>query len=177
MASFRNLILVSLCLLRRSCFVFFLSDLFSKSNRGYFLHGNSFFFQDNPEMIQMLSMLGEKLEWRKKKNSNQVNPQVSPRSLGVELRPQLHVRRRVLPLHLLSFPPRKFPENIQPTTDCRSYQYAGLTCNAAPQLKAPWEGLMFKFLTKSQIIFSLSPAACLFLNKVHISYGILSRDC
>ena len=80
----------------------------------------------------MLSMLGEKLEWRKKKNSNQVNPQVSPRSLGVELRPQLHVRRRVLPLHLLSFPPRKFPENIQPTTDCRSYQYAGLTCNAAP---------------------------------------------
>ena len=28
----------------------------------------------------------------------------------------------VLPLHLLSFPPK----------DCRSYQYAGLTCNAAP---------------------------------------------
>ena len=76
----------------------------------------------------MLSMLGEKLEWRKKKNSNQVNPQVS---LGVELRPQLDVRRRVLPLHLLSFPSWKFPENIQPTTDCRSYQYAGLTCNAA----------------------------------------------
>ena len=31
----------------------------------------------------MLSILGEKLGWRKKKkNSNQVNPQVSPESLG-----------------------------------------------------------------------------------------------
>ena len=177
MASFRNLILVSLCLLRRSLFcIFFVRPLLQEQSR-LFSSREFFFFQDNPEMIQMLSMFGEKLEWRKKKNSNQVNPQVPPRSLGVELRPQLHVRRRVLPLHLLSFPPRKFPENIQPTTDCRSYQYAGLTCNAAPQLKAPWEGLMFKFLTKSQIIFSLSPAACLFLNKVHISYGILSRDC
>ena len=30
----------------------------------------------------MLSILGEKLGWRKKKNSNQVNPQVSLESLG-----------------------------------------------------------------------------------------------
>ena len=41
------------------------------------------FFLDNPKMIQMLSILGEKLVWRKKKkHSNQVNPQVSPKSLS-----------------------------------------------------------------------------------------------
>ena len=54
---------------------------------------------------------------------------------GVELRPQLHVRRRLLPLHLLrvsSPPPRKFLMNIQASIDCRCYRYAGLPCNAAP---------------------------------------------
>ena len=54
---------------------------------------------------------------------------------GVELRPQLHVRRRVLPLHLpgvkVSPSLRKFPMNIQANTDSRSYWYAGLPCNAA----------------------------------------------
>ena len=58
--------------------------------------------------------------------------------------------------------------NIQASIDWRSYHYAGLACNAAPWFKAPWEGLMFKFLTKSQIIFFMFPAACSFLNKVHI---------
>ena len=67
MASFRNLILVSSWSLRPCLFcIFFFFYLFSKSNRGYFLHGNLFFLH-NPKMIQMLSILGEKLGSRKKK--------------------------------------------------------------------------------------------------------------
>ena len=127
------------------------------------------FFLDNPKMIQMLSILGEKLVWRKKKNTvTKSTHKYRQNRWGVELRPQLHVRRRLLPLHLVrvsSPPPRKFLMNIQASIDCRSYHYAGLPCNAAPQFKAPWEDLTFKFLTK----FFRFPAACSFLNKVHIS--------
>ena len=57
---------------------------------------------------------------------------------GVESRPEIHKMRRAptppTKGHSLSYilPPRKFPMNIQANTDCRSYQYAGLACNAAP---------------------------------------------
>ena len=49
---------------------------------------------------------------KEKKNSNQVNPQVSPESLRsrTQAAPELHVRRRVLSLHPLrvsSPPPSK----------------------------------------------------------------------
>ena len=55
---------------------------------------------------------------KEKKHSNQVNPQVSPESLGS--------RTQASP------PPRKFLMNIQASIDCRCYRYAGLPCNAAP---------------------------------------------
>ena len=108
----------------------------------------------------MLSILGEKLRWRKRnKTVTKSTHKYRQNHWGVELKPQLHMRRRVLPLHLRRVTesppsPRKFSMNIQANTDFRSYQYAGLPCNAAPQFKAPWEGLMFKFLTRPQIIFS-----------------------
>ena len=55
---------------------------------------------------------------------------------GVESRPEIHKMRRAptppTKGHRVSSESRKFPMNIQANTDCRSYQYAGLACNAAP---------------------------------------------
>ena len=160
-ASSRNLILVSSCSLRRSLFCFFFQPLLQEQSR-LFSSREFLFFLDNPKIIQMLSILGETLRWRKRnKTVTKTTHKYRQNHWGVELKPQLHMRRRVLPLHLRRVTesppsPRKFSMNTQANTDFRSYQYAGLPCNAAPQFKAPWEGLMFKFLTKSQIIFSCS---------------------
>ena len=167
MAFLRNLIFVLSCLPRRSLFCIFFRPLLQQQSRLFSSRG-FLFFLDNPKIIQMLSILGEKLRWRKRnKTVTKTTHKYRQNHWGVELKPQLHMRRRVLPLHLRRVTesppsPRKFSMNTQANTDFRSYQYAGLPCNAAPQFKAPWEGLMFKFLTKSQIILFKFPAACSF---------------
>ena len=107
MAFLRNLIFVSSCLLRRSLFCIFFGTLLQQQSRLFSSRG-FLFFLDNPKIIYMLSILGEKLGWRKeKKTVTKSTHKYRQNRWGVELRPQLHVRRRVLPLHLLrvSFPP------------------------------------------------------------------------
>ena len=135
MASSRNLILVSSCSLRRSLFCF--QPLLQEQSRLFSLR-EFLFFLDNPKIIWMLSILGEKLRWRKRnKTVTKSTHNFRQNHWGVELKPQLHMRRRVLPLHLRRVTesppsPRKFSMNIQANTDFRSYQYAGVPCNAAP---------------------------------------------
>ena len=107
MASSRNLILVSSCSLRRSLFCFSFQPLLQEQSR-LFSSQEFLFFLDNPKIIQMLSILGEKLGWRKKKKTvTKSTHKYRQNRWGVEPRPQLHVRRRVFPFHLLrvSFPP------------------------------------------------------------------------
>ena len=107
MAFLRNLIFVLLCLPRRSLFCIFFRPLLQQQSRLFSSRG-FLFFLDNPKIIWMLSILGEKLGWRKKKKTvTKSTHKYRQNHWGVDLRPQLHVRRRVLPLRLLrvSFPP------------------------------------------------------------------------
>ena len=137
-ASSRNLILVSSCSLRRSLFCFFFFQPLLQEQSRLFSSREFLFFLDNPKIIQMLSILGEKLRWRKRnKTVTKTTHKYRQNHWGVELKSQLHMRRRVLPLHLRRVTesppsPRKFSMNTQANTDFRSYQYAGLPCNAAP---------------------------------------------
>ena len=86
---------------------FFFRPLLQQQSRLFSSRG-FLFFLDNPKIIWMLSILGEKLGWRKKKKTvTKSTHKYRQNRWGVDVRPQLHVRRRVLPLHLLrvSFPP------------------------------------------------------------------------
>ena len=109
----------------------------------------------------MLSILGEKLRWRKRnKTVTKTTHKYRQNHWGFELKPQLHMRRRVLPLHLRRVTesppsPRKFSMNIQANTDFRSYQYAMGRSDV-------------QILNKVSDYFFMFPAACSFLNKVHI---------
>ena len=127
MASFRNLILVSSCSLRRSLFCIFF-DLFSKSNRGYILHGNPlFFFWIIQILYRCYQYWGKNQDGERKKTVTKSTHKYRQNRWGVELRPQLHVRRRVLPLHLQTVsspPPSKVSDEYLGSIDCRSYHYA-----------------------------------------------------
>ena len=86
--------------------LFFFRPLLQQQSRLFSSRG-FLFFLDNPKIIQMLSILGEKLGQRKKKKTvTKSTHKYRQNRWGVDVRPQLHVRRRVLPLHLLrvSFP-------------------------------------------------------------------------
>ena len=73
---------------------------------------------------------------KERKNSNQVNPQVSPESLGsrTQAGTTCEEASALTPptKGLLPSPPRKFLMNIPASIDCRSYHYAKMACNAAP---------------------------------------------
>ena len=148
MAAFRNLILARSCSLRRPLLRIFRPHL-QEESKLFSSHEFLGLLNNAKTDIDVIN-IRRKLMRAKGKTSNQINPHVSTES-GVELRPQLHVRKRALPLPSVRFletlpspsplppppPPWNvgtFPTNIQASTDYRSYKYAGLACNAAPLL-------------------------------------------
>ena len=108
--------------------LYFFFDLFSKSNRGYILHENPlFFFWIIQILYRCYQYWGKNQDGERKKTVTKSTHKYRQNRWGVELRPQLHVRRRVLPLHLQTVsspPPSKVSDEYLGSIDCRSYHYA-----------------------------------------------------
>ena len=92
MASFRNLIFVSSCSLRRSLFCIFF-DLFSKANHGYFLHENSYFFWIIQKWYRSYQYW-EKIKMARGKKTVTKATHMYQNRRGVESRPEIHKMRR-----------------------------------------------------------------------------------
>ena len=127
MASFRNLILVSSCSLRRSLFGIFFSTSSPRAIAVIFFTGIHFFFWIIQILYRFYQYWGKNQDGERKKTVTKSTHKYRQNRWGVELRPQLHVRRRVLPLHLQTVsspPPSKVSDEYLGSIDCRSYHYA-----------------------------------------------------
>ena len=86
-----------------------------------------FFFWIIQILYRCYQYWGKNQDGERKKTVTKSTHKYRQNRWGVELGPQLHVRRRVLPLHLQTVsspPPSKVSDEYLGSIDCRSYHYA-----------------------------------------------------
>ena len=106
---------------------FFFRPLLQEQSRLYSSRESIFFFWIIQILYRCYQYWGKNQDGERKKTVTKSTHKYRQNRWGVELRPQLHVRRRVLPLHLLTVSspsPSKVSDEYLGSIDCRSYHDA-----------------------------------------------------